>query len=243
MRWVEERVPGSVPQVPGAVVYDLDLGAPLPRPGPEEEYLACRSATQRFERGSVGAGTGTRVGPGYPGYERMKGGVGSASRRFGDGAVVGALAVVNALGNVVDRDGKIVAGARDARGRHVDAAAYVEEHPDASANADSTTNTTLVAVATNAALTKTECAIVAKMAQAGVARAVHPSFTAFDGDVVVVLANGDRPVTYDAVGIIAAETVADAIRDAVRQATARGGIPDMQTPGARSPDDPAWSSA
>jgi L-aminopeptidase/D-esterase-like protein len=101
--------------------------------------------------------------------------------------------------------------------------------------------TTLVAVATNAALTKTECAIVAKMAQAGLARAVHPAFTSYDGDVVVVMAHGDEPASPDTVGILAAEVVADSIRDGVRHATSRGGVPTMHTPGARDPADPAWS--
>jgi len=81
------------------------------------------------------------------------------------------------------------------------------------------------------------------MAQAGLARAVHPAFTSNDGDVVIVLANDSQEASVDAIGIIAAEVVADAIRDAVGQATSLGGVPDMHTPGARNPDDPAWSMA
>ena len=249
MRWLEERMPNRrvglypVPQVPGAVVYDLAMGDPTRRPGPEEGYRACEEATVAFARGSVGAGTGTRVGPAIPGTERMKGGVGSGSRRFGASGVVGALAVVNALGNVVDRDGRIVAGAYDPQGRHADAADYAEREPVAAGDRTGrSSNTTLVAVATNADLTKTQCAIVAKMAQAGLARAVHPAFSAFDGDVVVVLASGGQEASVDAIGILAAEVVADAIRDGVRRATSRGGVPDMRTPGVRSPDDPAWST-
>lgn len=240
MRWLEERNPDSVPQVPGAVVYDLGVGAPLPRPGSDDGHRACEAATQGFERGSVGAGTGTRVGALVPGTERMKGGVGSASRRFGANGVVGALAVVNSLGNVLDRDGRIVAGAYDRDGRHADAAPHLAEQPGQARGAAGH-QTTLVAVATNADLTKTRCAIVAKMAQAGVARAVHPCFTSQDGDVVVVLAGGREPASDDAVGVLAAEAVADAIRDGVRRATSRAGIPDMRTPGIRSPDDLAWS--
>ena len=242
MRWLEERNRDAVPQVPGAVIYDLGVGEASPRPGAEDGYRACEAATRAFARGSVGAGTGARVGADVPGTHRMKGGLGSASRQFGRSGVVGALAVVNALGNVLDRDGRIVAGAHDPRGWHADAAPHLERNPSAAARAPRESYTTLVAVATNAALSKTRCTIVARMAQAGLARAVHPAFTSADGDVVFVLASGGEAASDDAVGVIAAEAVADAIRDAVRRATTRGGVPDMRTPGARSPDDPEWSS-
>ncbi|MDQ3695205.1 MAG: P1 family peptidase [Chloroflexota bacterium] len=243
MRWLEERAPesGVVPQVPGAVVYDLAVGESSPRPGAEDGYRACEAATSAFDRGSVGAGVGTRVGAAVPGTRRMKGGLGSASRRFGAGGVVGALAVVNALGNVIDRDGRIVAGAYFPDGRHADMIDYLTAERVAAAGPPRSSFTTLVAVATNAALTKTQCAIVARMAQAGLARAVQPCFTASDGDVVVALASGGEDASEDVVGIIAAATVADAIRDAVRRAESRAGIADRQTSGVRSPDDPAWA--
>lgn len=251
MRWFDERWAadgtgsplGPVPQVPAAVVYDLAVGAPLPRPGPDDGFRACEAATTNFGRGSVGAGTGARVGADVPGSERMKGGLGSASRRFGGSVVVGALAVVNSLGNVLDRDGRIIAGACFPDGRHADAVDDLTSNPEAAtARPRRSSFTTLVAVATNAALTKTQCSIVARMATAGLARAVHPCFTASDGDVVVALAGGGEEASTDAVGIIAAATVADAIRDAVRRAESRDGIADLRTPGARSAADPAWSA-
>jgi L-aminopeptidase/D-esterase-like protein len=229
--------------VPTAVVYDLAVGEPFRRPGPDDGFRACEAATTDFARGSVGAGAGTRVGADVPGTERMKGGLGSASRRLGGNVVVGALAVVNALGNVLDRDGRVIAGAYFPDGRHADAVDHLTGDPAAAAAWPRRRGfTTLVAVATNAALTKTECAVVARMATAGLARAVHPCFTAADGDVVVALAGGGERASADAVGIVAAATVADAIRDAVRRAEARDGIADLRTPGVRSPDDPAWSS-
>ena len=122
-----------------------------------------------------------------------------------------------------------------------DAATYLQENPQVSHSGSLTTATTLMVVATNAALDKTQCGKVARMAQAGLARAVHPAYTSNDGDVVIVLAKGGHVASEDTIGIIAAEVVADAIRDSVRQATSRGGVPDMHTPGARNPDDPAWS--
>lgn len=240
MRWIEERTPEVVPQVPGAVVYDLGLGGEG-RPGADDGYRACEAATRAFERGSVGAGTGTRVGAAVPGTKRMKGGVGSASRRFGPAGVVGALAVVNSLGNVVERDGRIVAGAYDSNGRHADAAPHLAAEPGIAGGAARGRHTTLVAVATNAGLTKTRCSIVARMAQAGLARAVQPCFTSQDGDVVVIVANGSEEASDDAIGVLAAAAVGDAIRDAVRRATSRAGVADLRTPGVRSPDDPVWS--
>jgi L-aminopeptidase/D-esterase-like protein len=152
------------------------------------------------------------------------------------------MAVVNALGNVLDEDGRIIAGAYFPDGRHADAVDYLTSDPAAISAWPRRRNfTTLVAVATNAALTKSECTVVARMAQAGLARAVHPCFTASDGDVVVVLAGPREEASVDAVGIIAAATVADAIRDAVRRAESRDGIADRSTPGVRSSDDRAWS--
>lgn len=250
MRWVEERIAARVtglypvPQVPAAVIYDLAIGDPRGRPTADDGYVACEAAGTSFERGSVGVGTGAVVGPVIPGTTRMKGGVGSASRGFGSAGVVGAIAVTNSLGNIVARDGTIIAGAHDAEGRHADMAAHLQEHPEvASVSSKRSSNTTLVAIATNAALSKEQCGKVARMAQAGLARAVHPAFTSYDGDVVVVLSNGGHVASEDTIGVIAAEVVADAIRDAARQATSRGGVPDMRSPGARSEDDPAWSSA
>jgi L-aminopeptidase/D-esterase-like protein len=248
MRWVEERIARNVtglypvPQVPAAVIYDLAVGDPRGRPTADDGYTACEAASETFERGSVGCGTGATIGPVIPGMSRMKGGLGSASRRFGAAGVVGALAVTNSLGNIVDRDGKIIAGTHDRDGHPRDAVSYLQEHPEVAASSSLTSNTTLVVVATNAALSKTECGKVARMAQAGLARAVHPAFTAYDGDTVVVLANGGHVASVDTIGIISAEVVADALRDSVRRATSLGGVPDMRTPGARNPDDPAWSA-
>ena len=247
MRWIEERMPGRdaglypVPQVPGAVIYDLAIGDPLVRPTAEDGYRACEAASATFARGSVGAGTGAQVGALVTNARRMKGGLGSASRTFGGAGQIAALAVVNALGNVVDRDGRIVAVDLDRQGRPADAADFARRSPLAGTAVETRGNTTLVAVATNAKLSKTDCAVVAKMAQAGLARAVHPVFSSSDGDVVVVMAAGEQPASVDTAGVLAAEVVADAIRDAVRQATSLGGVPDRNTPGVRAPDEPAWA--
>lgn len=239
VRWIDEQH-GVLPQVPGAIINDLWVGDGNVRPGVDDGYLACERADTHFERGSVGAGTGATVGKGRGDHAWMKGGIGSASRTFGEGGVVGALAVVNAVGDVLDRDGKILAGAHDAEGRPVDYGDLVAGKPDYS-NDDVVMSTTLVAVATNARLSKTECSIVAHMAQAGLPRAISPIYTPWDGDTLVVAASGEVEATAFAVGVMAAEIVAESIRDGVIQATSLGGVPDRSTPGIRDMDHPAWS--
>lgn len=239
VRWIEEHR-GKIPQVPGAVIYDLGMGSPDQRPGPEEGYRACQEAASTTRLGSVGAGTGATVGKYRGPGSWMKGGIGSASRTFGNNGVIGALAVVNAVGDVLDRDGKVLAGARDDQGMHINFVDRVVENPLFPQDATGT-NTTLVAVATNARLTKTDCSIIAHMAQAGFPRAISPIFTPADGDTLIVAASGDIEASNWTVGILAAEVVADSIRDAVIQARGLGRVPDMTMPGIRNMDDPAWS--
>jgi L-aminopeptidase/D-esterase-like protein len=144
-----------------------------------------------------------------------------------------ALAVVNAFGDVLAEDGDVLAGARGEHGAFVRATAFIRTHelelPPRDAQAELADSTTLVCVLTDAALTKTECAIVAKMAHAGMARAVDPVHSAFDGDVVFVLASGAAaPVDASVAGVIAAALTAEAIRDGCRRATALGGIPALR---------------
>jgi L-aminopeptidase/D-esterase-like protein len=131
--------------------------------------------------------------------------MGTVSARAG-AAVVGALAVVNAVGDVVGRDGRVVAGST----------APPATPPFPSPALGPLEHTTLVVVATNAALTKTECLLVAQSAHDGVARALEPSHTRFDGDVAFVLATGVQYAHVDRLRIATAVVVADAVRDAVR---------------------------
>ncbi len=239
VRWIDEQR-GKIPQVPGAVVNDLRMGNTARRPGPEEGYLSCQQATAEVARGSVAAGTGASVGKGRGLNTVMKGGTGYASRTFGESGVVSALAVVNAVGDVLDRDGKVLAGAHDADGNHIRFDRYLADRPLFPTD-DESSNTTLVAVMTNANLTKTRCSIVAHMAQAGFPRAINPIYTPWDGDTVIVASSGEVEVSDFTLGVLAAEAVSDSIRDAVRQASSLDGVPDLGEPGVRSPDDPAWS--
>jgi L-aminopeptidase/D-esterase-like protein len=224
-----------VPIVVGAAIDDLALGDGRIRVGPDEAYRACQAATPgAVPEGSVGVGAGATVGKMFVGrgMRGMKGGVGSASARLGD-VVIGVLAVVNAAGDIVDwRRGTIVAGARTADGR--DFARSVEvlrrdlETRPAAADAPIADNplraTTLAAVGTNVALTKTQLTKLAMMANTGAARAINPYHTNGDGDQVLAVSTGlsNASVSLTALGAIAAEVLAEAILRAVRTAT---GVP------------------
>jgi L-aminopeptidase/D-esterase-like protein len=209
-----------VPIVPSAVIYDLAEGDPRARPGPDAGYAACASAVPGVpERGRVGAGTGAAVGK-ILGRERAApAGVGYAAARSGRGETVAALAVVNAVGDVIGVDGRALAGPRGEEGELLSTAgliAAMESLPDWTQLEER--NTTLVCVMTDAPLDKAGCTRVARMASGGVARAVDPVHSDADGDVVFCLASGtgsaDR-FTSIAIGTIAATVTAAAIRDAV----------------------------
>ncbi len=236
-RWLEERgigfptKAGVVPLVAAAVVFDLALGDASVRPGPEEGYAACVAAGGGFERGAVGAGTGCTVGKllGTEGW--TKGGLGLAATTLSDGAVVAALAVVNAFGDVLSEDGSTLAGPRR-DGGFVRTADLLRD--GVRPLRPWRESTTLVCVLTDAALTKLQAWRVARSASSGVARVVTPSATEVDGDVAYCAAT--RAVDADpiAVSVLAAEVVADAIRDGVRSATGAPGCPairELGTPG------------
>lgn len=238
VRWLEERgrghwTPGGlVPLVPGAVIYDLVTGDASRRPGPDDGYAACEAAGAVTGLGNVGGGTGAAVGKLFGRERAVKSGVGLAIQELPQGPVMAALAVVNAFGDVLAEDGGVLAGARGDDGAFVRATEHIRAHelqlPPRNAQSELADSTTLVCLLTDAELTKAECAIVAKMAHAGMARAVDPVHSAFDGDVVFVLASGTAaPVDASVAGVIAAALTAEAIRDGCRQATGLGGIPAL----------------
>jgi L-aminopeptidase/D-esterase-like protein len=234
VRWLEERgrghwTPGGVvPLVPAAVIYDLVTGDPAVRPGPEQGYAACEAAGPSFALGTVGAGTGAAVGKLFGRERAVKAGVGLAAQALPAGPRMAALAVVNAFGDVLGEDGGVLAGARSEDGGFVRATEFVRAHGLQLPRPELTDSTTLVCLVTDAALTKAECAIVAKMAHAGMARAVDPVHSAFDGDVVFVLASGTASsVDPSVAGVIAAALTAEAIRDGCRRATSLARIPAL----------------
>jgi L-aminopeptidase/D-esterase-like protein len=235
MRWMEERGrgfdvgSGVVPIVPAAVIFDLaPLGSFRARPTADMAYAACESArSSEIEEGSVGAGTGATVGKGAGREHAMKGGLGCAMRRDDD-AVVCAVAVVNALGDVRTSDGRILAGARDTNGRFLDTARLLAEQPVGRFATPTPQHTTLCVVATNMALERGELAQLARAAGAALFRRITPVGTSFDGDVVFALCQPDGPRgTLMPLEINAAAALEDAIERAVRFAVGRDGIPGL----------------
>ncbi len=250
MRWLEEHGAGYtlgrsvVPIVPAAVVFDLAPGASHARPGPEQGYLACEQAGLDVPEGNAGAGTGCTVGKLLGPGRAMRGGQGTAARRVAGGWVVGALAVVNAVGNIVDpASGRIVAGARGADGgAFADLDRWLAG--EAAPEAPPALNTTIGVVATDAPLDKSQVQRVAWMAHDGLARAIYPSHTLFDGDTVFALSTAAPgaggaardPPAVSLLGAAAAQMLASAIVRAVRAAASLPSLPaarDWHAPGSQ----------
>ncbi len=234
MRYLEERGRGfdmktaRVPIVPAAILFDLVIGSPTARPDSEMGYRACVQATDgRFARGNVGVGAGATVGKIFGMARAMKGGVGTACVPLHGNARVGAIVAVNALGDVRDPEtGRIIAGARNHDGKGFADTEKVMRG-DLSATIWGFSNTVIGVVATNARLTKEETNKLAQMASNGIARAITPAHTSFDGDVVFALseAGSDFSIPVSAIGAAAARAITDAIVDAVRNAESVEGIP------------------
>lgn len=200
-----ETPAARVPIVPAAALYDLAVGDPAARPGPEAGYAACLAASGEVPEGAVGAGTGATVAKLHGPERSVRGGLGSAARRDGD-LVVGAVAAVNALGEVVGEEGEVLAGALP------DPEGPGEPLP---AGPPDPHNTTLVVVATNARLSKERVHLLALAGHDGIASAIRPAHTPWDGDAVFSLATGPVDAPQRAVESLAAKVVAEAIRRAV----------------------------
>jgi L-aminopeptidase/D-esterase-like protein len=232
-----------VPIVPAAILFDLSVGSGRARPTPALARRACRAASSRpVAQGSVGAGIGASVGKLHGIGRAMKSGLGSASQRMGK-LVVGALAVVNAWGDVIDpSSGSIVAGLRDAAGglARVGTTATLLGRATARGSGASmgagrrhapgrtgrpSPSTTLGVVATNARLTKVEASSLARTAQIAVARCLDPVWTRFDGDVVFCLSRGDVRADPLVLGALAVRAMEEAILRAATLAQGLSGLP------------------
>jgi len=230
MRYLEERGIGfetgiaRVPIVPGAAIFDLALGSSSVRPDARAGYSACEQASSGpIAQGNVGGGTGATVGKLFDPSCAVKGGLGSASTLLPNGTLVGALVVVNAVGEIVDpQTGQSIAGERQP-----------PDHDPHTLNPFG--NSTIAVVATNASLSKEWTNKIAQMAHDGLAQAIRPVHTLFDGDIVFALALGEEPQTHidpalmaaqvSMIGATAATTLARAVVKAIRHATALHGVP------------------
>ena len=204
----------KVPIVPAAVIFDLGLGS-MGWPDLEMGYQAAAGASDDpVPLGNVGAGTGATVGNMLGRKGMMRGGIGSSSCRLPSGLQVGALVVVNALGDVYDHgQGEIVAGLRDPEsGLLLDSMKMMKEgHGSVRLEFE---NTTLGVVATDARLRVEEAQKVAQMAHNGLARTIRPAHTMMDGDTIFALSVGERKADVSLVGALAAEMVEQAILSA-----------------------------
>ena len=251
VRWLEERSIGfearvaRVPIVPAAILFDLGLGRADVRPDAAMGYAACQNASTTCPaEGNVGAGSGATVGKILGMGQATKSGIGTASLDLGGGIVVGAIVAVNAFGDVVDpATGQVIAGARRPNLPLVPKPADPSPFAGTLATmkgligktalrfARGGENTVIGVVATNAKLNKEEITKVAQMADDGLARAVRPAHTMFDGDTIFALSTGDKTADVNIVGAYAAEVVSSAIVNAVRFAQPAGGLPSAASLG------------
>lgn len=217
-----------IPIVPAAVIYDLAVGSAKVRPNIEMGLAACRAAHGgSVESGAVGAGTGARVGRLNGPDLASEGGIGTALVTLRGDVIVAALVVANAFGDVVDRGtGQILAGSRNREGEFINTYERQKEGV-VTRSGFNFENTTLGIVSTNCRLTKTEANRMATIAQDGIARAVYPSHTSVDGDVVFATgsAEGKLRCPVDLLGSAAAEAIELAIIGAARSAMAPGSTP------------------
>lgn len=225
MAWLEERGRGfdtrvaRVPIVPAAVIFDLAEGRG--RPTSDHGRAACDAAgAAPVAEGKVGAGAGALVGKIRGREHADPGGVGSFALGSG-GFTVGALAVVNALGDVLDGSGRILAGARDDDGGFVDTVARLRR---GGIRGEFGSNTTLAVVATDAPLSRVDLRRLARVASTAMARRISPVNTPFDGDVTFALSTAADLATFTSgevmgLGVAARDALERAIERAVRTAS------------------------
>jgi L-aminopeptidase/D-esterase-like protein len=232
MKFLEEQKIGRdvqvtvVPNVCAAVIFDLKLGRYDIRPDEKMGYAACENAFsgQAWRSGNYGAGTGATIGKICGVGRAMKGGIGAFAFQHGD-LRVGAVVAVNCVGDVFDsRAFRILAGARSADGKSfVDSeVVFLEKHNKMKDLFSG--NTVVGCIITNAGLTKAQAAKLASHGHNGIARAVRPAHTIFDGDTVFSMCLGEIETTLDAAGILASKAVEYAIVDAVKNADTIGNL-------------------
>jgi L-aminopeptidase/D-esterase-like protein len=230
VRYLEEQGVGvksgrtRIPLIPAAALFDLGFINSDVRPTVDDGYAAAASASVNVETGNVGAGTGSTVAKLLGAASSIKGGVGTTSVRMPNGATVGALVVVNAIGGIVDPEtGEIVAGPQTENGFADSINLMIERPPK---DRGFFRNTTIGVVATDAPLDKIGATRLAMAGQDGIALAIRPSHTANDGDTVFGLSTGTHPVSVqgDVLHAAALKAVTGAILNAIESAETLGGV-------------------
>jgi L-aminopeptidase/D-esterase-like protein len=247
MHWLENKNIGFntgssvVPIVPAAVIFDLALGNSKIRPDAEMGYQACENAIKtNSAQGNIGAGSGASVGKIFGMAKAMKSGIGTSSRQIGGGAIIGAIAVVNAFGDIVDkRSRQIIAGVRNIykNSAGLDSQEYFANTLEVMNSIigrgilsfAGKQNTVIGVIATNVKLTKEEANKFAESASDGITLAVQPAFTMLDGDTVFSLSTGIKRLDLSILCAFAPLVFADAILNAVLAAEPAGGLPSAKS--------------
>lgn len=216
--------PTVVPIVPAAVLFDLGIGDYRIRPDRRAGYTACLNAGSKVKEGNVGAGMGATVGK-IRGYKYCtKSGLGSWSISLDNGLTVGALAAVNAFGDVIDPRKGIIAGVRYDEGHEFMGTKKAWLHLKGQTTVQAGTNTTLAVVACNGKFDKSKVTKLAQMAHNGLARTINPIHTMYDGDTVFALATGEIAADVNVAGYLAQEALTQAVLRAVNAAATIQGI-------------------
>jgi L-aminopeptidase/D-esterase-like protein len=247
MRWLEAKKIGFktesaiVPIVPAAIIYDLGIGNPKIRPDSEMGFQACENASKtKPKEGNFGCGTGATVGKIFGMSQAMKSGVGTSSFQIGNGVIIGALAVVNAFGDIVDnKTNEIIAGARsiNIKATDIDSPDYFADTLKVMNSLIGRSilslagkhNTVIGVIASNVELTKEEVNKFAESASDGITLAVRPAFTMLDGDTVFALSTGSKKIDLNILCAFAPLVFADAIRNAVLTAEPVGNLPSIKS--------------
>lgn len=207
---------GIVPIVPAAVIYDLNIGNSKIRPIPENAYQACKDArANNFDQGNIGVGTGATVGKWAGIQYAMKGGLGIADLSLND-AWVQAITVVNAVGDVIDENGKIIAGAINTNKKF-----FAESDPRIRwkpPDVGLAENTVLSVIMTNVKIDKLQAYIVSKKSGNGLARAIIPTNTNYDGDIIFTFSNGNLELNFDMFIEMATEVTRLSVINSVKSA-------------------------
>ena len=214
---------GVVPIVPAAVIYDLNIGNAAIRPVAENAYQACSEATNDFtKQGCIGVGTGATIGKWAGIANGMKGGLGTATVAM-DKITVTAVTVVNSVGDVIDDKGEIIAGALDKNGQLLAGTNLTKRWQLPQVGFSQ--NTILAVIITNAKLSKQETHNVSKRAQNGLARAIIPASTSYDGDIIFTLAGREVAGEVELICEMGTEALRRSIVSAAKNASALGGHP------------------
>lgn len=240
MQYLEEHGVGLpvgdaiVPLVVQACIFDLECGRNI-RPDKEMGYEACVHAegNPTVKEGNFGVGTGATVGKLLGEAYMTKAGLGTFAVRLGE-LEVGAIVAVNALGDVLDEEGNVLAGLRNPNGEgFMSSRMMMLEHSDEMMKilggaANATTNTTIGAVVTNGKFNKTELKKIAALASNGVVRAISPVNTTADGDSIFALSVGEVASDVNLAGVACAYAMEQAIRRAIRAAEGAYGVPALR---------------